>query len=155
MITTTLTVNDRVHAVTAEATATVLDVLRDHFGLTGAKRGCNYGVCGTCSVLIDGKLARACLSLAANCAGRAVTTIEAIGQGGALDPLQRCLVETGAVQCGFCSPAMVLAIKALLATNPHPTAAEIGAAISGNICRCSGYGAIIEAVTRATEGAAP
>ncbi len=155
MITTTLTVNDRVHAVSVEATTTVLDVLRDRLGLTGAKRGCNYGVCGTCSVLIDGKLARACLFLAVNCEGRSVTTIEAIGQGENLDPLQRCLVETGAVQCGFCSPAMVLAIKALLAVDPHPTAAEISAAISGNICRCSGYGAIVEAATQATRSVAP
>lgn len=151
-MTATFTVNGRPCAVPSSGTATLLDILRDRLMLTGAKRGCNYGVCGTCSVLIDGVLGRACLTLAADCAGRSITTVEALDQDGAPDPIQRCLVEAGAVQCGFCTPAMVLAGRALLDTNPQAGKPEIAAAISGNICRCSGYGAIVDAIAAAAHG---
>lgn len=151
-MTALVTVNGRPCALPEQGTATLLDLLRDQLMLTGAKRGCDYGVCGTCSVLIDGVLGRACLTLAADCAGRSVTTVEALDAGGTADPIQRCLVAAGAVQCGFCTPAMVLAGRALLDANPRPSRAEIVAAISGNICRCSGYGAIVEAIAAAAHG---
>ncbi len=143
------TVNGRPCAAPADGTATLLDVLRDQLALTGAKRGCNYGVCGTCSVLIDGVLGRACLALAADCAGREIVTVEALDACGTPDPIQQRLVAAGAVQCGFCTPAMVLAARGLLAVNPRPSRAEAAAAISGNICRCSGYGAIVDAIVAA------
>ncbi len=151
-MTATFTVNGRPCAAPAAGTATLLDILRERLMLTGAKRGCNYGVCGTCSVLIDGVLGRACLTLAADCAGRAITTVEALDADGTPDPIQQRLVETGAVQCGFCTPAMVLAGRALLDANPRASRAEIAAAISGNICRCSGYGAIVDAIAAAAHG---
>lgn len=148
----TVTINGRVCPVPSAGTATLLDVLRDQLLLTGAKRGCNYGVCGTCSVLIDGVLGRACLTLAADCAGRVVTTVEALDADGTPDPIQQRLVEAGAVQCGFCTPGIVLAARGLLAVNPRPSRAEVTAAISGNICRCSGYGAIVDAIVAAGHG---
>jgi carbon-monoxide dehydrogenase small subunit len=121
-------------------------VLRDSLHLNGAKRGCNYGVCGACTVLIDGKPGRSCLALALNCEGRSVTTIEALEVDGRLHPVQQALLDHGAVQCGFCTPAIALTAKALLDVNPHATREEIRAALSGNLCRCSGYASIVEAI---------
>jgi len=145
----TLTVNGRARAVRAAPADTLLEVLRDQLGLTGAKRGCNQGVCGACTVLLAGRPVRGCLSLALNCADQPVTTIEGLANGRQLSPLQQAVVESGAVQCGFCIAGILLSATALLATNPRPSTDEVRAALSGNLCRCSGYRKIIDAVERA------
>jgi len=142
-----LTVNGEARELAAPATATLLDVLRSTLGLTGSKRGCNHGVCGACTVLLDGKLARACLTLAADVGERAVTTIEGIGET-ELSPVQRALVEAGAIQCGFCTPGFVMALTHLFAAKSNPSTDEIRSALSGNLCRCSGYVKIVEAAER-------
>lgn len=129
----------------------LLDILRDDLGLTGTKEGCGEGECGACTVLIDGKPVHACLTLAAQLGGREVTTIEGLEKIGELDLLQRCFVEETAIQCGYCTTGMIMAAKGLLLENPHPTREEIRIAISGNICRCSGYTQIVRAVERAAE----
>ena len=130
----------------------LLDVLRDHLGLTGTKEGCGVGECGACSVLLDGRLVNSCLVLAAQADGRQVVTIEGIrGPEDGPNDLQQAFIDYGAVQCGFCTPGMVLAGEALLATNPHPTRPEIREAIAGNLCRCTGYQQIVDAI-EATAG---
>jgi aerobic-type carbon monoxide dehydrogenase small subunit (CoxS/CutS family) len=139
-----LTVNGEPREVSARADATLLEVLRDALGLIGSKRGCNHGVCGACTVLLDGKLARSCLTLAADIGERAVTTVEGISEPG-LSPVQKALVEAGAIQCGFCTPGFVMALTDLFARNKKPTRDEIRLALSGNLCRCSGYVKILEA----------
>jgi aerobic carbon-monoxide dehydrogenase small subunit len=141
-----LTINGRTRAVRATPSTTLLTVLRDELMLTGAKRGCNQGVCGACTVLVDDQPVRGCLSLAANLAGRAITTIEGLGQRRELAPLQRALLERGAVQCGFCISGVLISAFALLRQNPTPNIDETRAALSGNLCRCSGYIKIVEAV---------
>jgi len=148
----TLTVNGEQHEVPAPATATLLDVLRDQLGMTGSKRGCNHGVCGACTVLLEGKLARSCLALAADVGERPVTTIEGIGHGGQLSAVQRVLIESGAIQCGFCTPGFVMALTDLFARDPRPGRDAIRAALSGNLCRCSGYVKIVEAAERLARG---
>ena len=137
----------------ANGSATLLEVLRDELGLTGAKRGCNQGVCGTCTVLIDGRAARSCLALAGLLEGAAVTTVEGLSPPGELSHIQRAFVDTGAIQCGFCMPGMVVAATALLSENPSPTDAEIREGLGGNLCRCSGYVKVIEAVRTAASAA--
>ena len=133
----------------------LVDLLRDVLALTGTKRGCDTGTCGACSVLLDGKLTKSCRAPVAKIAGRDVVTIEGLhAPDGGLNDLQRAFLEHGAVQCGFCTPGMVLAGEALLRKNPHPTRAEIRRGIAGNLCRCTGYQQIvdaIEAVARARE----
>ena len=124
----------------------LIDVLREKFGLTGAKRSCDIGVCGACTVLVDGLPASSCSMLAADAEGRAVTTIEGLGTPQALDPVQQAFIEHGAMQCGFCTPGMVLAVKGLLAINASPSEEEIRHFLRGNLCRCTGYVKIIEAV---------
>ena len=141
-------VNGEARPVNGSGATTLLLVLREQLLLTGAKCGCNYGVCGACTVLIDGKPARSCLTLAASCTGASVTTIEGLAQG-KLHPVQQALLDGGAVQCGFCTPGIALVATALLEANPHPTRAEVRQALGGNICRCSGYAAIIDAVLAA------
>lgn len=142
------------HPCTAEAPAhwTVLDLLRDGLSLTGTKDGCGEGVCGTCTVLADGRPIRACLVLAAHVRGRALVTVEGLETDGRLDPLQTAFAERGAAQCGFCTPGMLLAARALLAENPAPTPQEVREALSGNLCRCTGYAKIVEAVLAAAPG---
>ena len=125
---------------------TLLHVLREELRLTGSKRGCNQGVCGACSVLVDGEVVRGCLSLAVNCTGTEITTIEGLAHGGELSPVQQAFLDEGAVQCGFCMPGMVLAASALLDENPAPDDDEIRDGLSGNLCRCSGYAKVIQAV---------
>jgi aerobic-type carbon monoxide dehydrogenase small subunit (CoxS/CutS family) len=147
-----LEVNGDQHRLDVEPTQTLLTVLRDKLGLTGAKRGCNQGVCGACTVLIDGQPMRACISLAVNCADRSIVTIEGISQDGIASPVQQAFVDAGAVQCGFCTPGMVLSAHALLAANPKPSEAEIRVGLSGNLCRCTGYRRIVDAVQLAAEG---
>lgn len=141
-----LLVNGKVVATRAPAFHTLLEVLRDRLGLTGAKRGCNQGVCGACTVLSDGYPVRACLSLAIDCQGRSITTVEGLASGRTLHRVQQAFIEVGAVQCGFCTSGMVLSAVALLDGNPHPTVDEIRAGLAGNLCRCSGYRKIIDAV---------
>lgn len=151
---TTLTVNGETKPVRIAPPRTLLDILRDDLQLTGAKPGCNQGVCGACTVLCDGVAIRACLALAADMTDRAIITVEGAGD----DPLLRCVqeafVDTGAVQCGYCTPGMVIAAAGLLRENCDPSRAEIREGLSGNWCRCSGYVKIIDAVmTAASRGA--
>ncbi len=134
-----LSVNGTDHPVAAPADTTLLEVLRTNLALTGTKRGCDEGVCGACTVLADGHPVRACLMLAATCDGREIVTVEGLSPDGALSDVQEAFVAEGAIQCGFCTPGMVLAVTALLDQRPLATVAEIREAISGNLCRCTGY----------------
>ena len=145
----TLTVNGAEQAEFVEAGATLLDILRDKLGLTGTKRGCGQGTCGACSVIIDGRLKLACLVPAERANGTVVATIESLGKNGNLHPLQRAFADGFAAQCGFCTSGMILAAKALLDRNPDPDRADVIDAISGNICRCTGYEPIIKAILAA------
>jgi carbon-monoxide dehydrogenase small subunit len=146
-----LTVNGEEYEVVVAPNQTLLDVLRDDLYLTGSKEGCGEGACGTCTVLLDGKPVRSCLILAVEVQGREITTIEGLAPMGELHPVQKAFVEYGAIQCGFCSPGMILTAKALLDENPHPTEQEARQAISGNVCRCTGYAKIVEAILKAAE----
>ena len=130
---------------------TLLEVLRENFGLLGTHKGCDEGQCGACTVLIDGKAVNSCLVLAISVQGKKITTIEGLAQGGKLHPVQEAFVESGAIQCGFCSPGMIMVTKAFLDKNPNPTEEEARRAISGNLCRCTGYFQIIDAVMKAAE----
>ena len=151
----TCTVNGEERAVLADTRDTLLELLRDRIGLTGTKEGCGNGNCGTCTVLVDGAAVCACLMLAQEAPGRDIVTIEGLsGGGGTLHPIQQALVEHNGTQCGFCTPGIVLSAKALLDANPRPTDADIRHAIAGNLCRCTGYGKIVEAIT-AVAAAAP
>ncbi len=125
---------------------TLLEVLREEAGLTGTKHGCELGECGLCTVIVDGLPQFSCLTLAVEAQGRAIRTVEGIARGGALHPLQQAYVETGASQCGYCSPGMLMSALALLETNEAPTRDEVREALAGNLCRCTGYLAIIDAV---------
>lgn len=124
----------------------LVDVLREQFSLRGTKRSCDLGACGACTVLVDGLPASSCSTLAADMEGRSVVTIEGLGTAKSLDPVQQAFVDHGAMQCGFCTPGMVLAVKALLSANPSPTEDEVRHYLRGNVCRCTGYVKIIEAV---------
>jgi carbon-monoxide dehydrogenase small subunit len=146
-----LNVNGRQSRVSIDGHETLLEVLRTQLGLTGAKRGCNQGVCGSCTVLINGLAARACLCLAALAVGKQVVTVEGLERDGQLSPVQQAFVEAGAVQCGFCMPGMVVAATALLSENSEPNEEAIRVALAGNLCRCSGYVKVIDAVRRATK----
>lgn len=129
---------------------TLIDVLRDVIGLTGTKKGCGKGECGACTVLMDGEAVLACLTLAIRARGKSIQTIEGLAQQGKLDALQDAFVKYGAIQCGYCTPGMIMTSKAFLGKNPHPTVVEIQKALSGNLCRCTGYVKIIEAVREAS-----
>jgi carbon-monoxide dehydrogenase small subunit len=147
-----LEINGRIYVVAVNPRDLLIDVLRKKIGLTGTKKGCGEGDCGACTVLIDGKTELACLKLAIACQGKKIATIEGmIRKGGALHPIQQAFVAQGAVQCGFCTPGMIMSAKGLLDRNPHPTMAEIKHEMSGNICRCTGYKKIIEAVEAAAK----
>lgn len=126
-----------------------LTMLREVCGLTGTKYGCGAGVCGSCTVVVDGQPVRSCRATLAEVEGRSVTTIEGLAKGGALHPIQQAFVDKGGLQCGFCTPGMIMAGKALLDRNPHPTPDEARAAIAGNLCRCTGYEQIVEAIVAA------
>jgi aerobic carbon-monoxide dehydrogenase small subunit len=146
------TVNGRRRQVEIDPGDTLLGVLRDRLHLRGAKNGCSEGECGACTVLLDGSPVDSCIYPAAATEGRRITTVEGLTEPGAeLTPLQRAFVEAGAVQCGFCTPGFLMTLTALLADKPNPTPAEIRTAISGNICRCTGYRQIIEAVIRSAQ----
>jgi len=144
-----LTLNGEDRAEFVEQGTSLLTALRDRFGDTSPKGGCHQGTCGACSVLVDGQLQLSCLTLAETCEGRAVETVAGLSPDGSLHPLQSAFMEGFAAQCGFCTPGMIMAAKALLDTNPTPTRDEVVEAISGNICRCTGYEPIINAVLTA------
>jgi carbon-monoxide dehydrogenase small subunit len=141
-----LHVNDEEFEILTEVHKTLLEVLREDLGLTGTKRGCDLGNCGACTVLIDGKPYLSCLTLTVDVQGKKITTIEGLSLDGELHPLQKTFVEKGAIQCGFCTPGMILTAKAFLDEHPHPSAGEVKKAISGNLCRCTGYVKIMEAI---------
>jgi len=146
-----LNVNGVIYEEEIDHRRTLLEVLREHLGLLGTHKGCDEGQCGACTVLIDGKAVNSCLVLAASVQGKKITTIEGLSQGERLDPIQEAFVEVGAIQCGFCTPGMIMVSKAFLNKNPNPTEEEAKRAISGNLCRCTGYFKIIEAIMKASE----
>ena len=145
-----VSVNGETHELLVPVHKTLLEVLREDLGLTGTKHGCELGECGTCTVLVDGQPVLSCLVMAAAMPGRRIETVEGLQQGNALHPLQATFADLGAAQCGYCTPGILMASKALLAKNASPTRDEISAALAGNLCRCTGYVKIVEAV----EGAA-
>ena len=145
----TLKVNGDAYNLTVDTRMTLLEAIREKIGLTGTKDGCGVGECGTCTVLMDGKPIYSCLMLAVEADGKEILTIEGLATPEGLHPIQKAFIEHGAVQCGFCTPGMILSAKALLDENPNPTKEEIKEAISGNLCRCTGYQKIIEAIVEA------
>jgi carbon-monoxide dehydrogenase small subunit len=145
----TLRVNGEAHTVAAEPHHTLLEVLREELQLTGTKHGCELGECGACTVLVDGVPILSCLTLPIQVGDAEITTVEGLASGATLHPLQTAFAEEGAAQCGYCTPGMLMAAKALLDGNAKPTRGEIARAISGNLCRCTGYTAIYEAIERA------
>jgi carbon-monoxide dehydrogenase small subunit len=148
----TLTVNGAERTAEARDGESLLTFLREELALPGSKNACEQGECGSCSVLLDGALVCSCLVLAAACADKNVETVEALSAGGALHPLQQAFLDAGAVQCGFCTPGLIVAANALLQRNPEPSDAEIREALAGNVCRCTGYGKILEAVHATAKG---
>ena len=142
----TLRVNSQPYELAVQVNHTLLQVLREGLGLTGTKQGCSLGDCGSCTVLLDGEPVNSCLLLAVEAEGHEITTIEGLSENGTFHPLQEAFVNKGAIQCGFCTPGMILSAKALLDQNPSPTDREIRLAISGNLCRCTGYQKIVEAI---------
>ena len=144
-----LTVNDELEQVDVPSNMTLLAMLREKLTLTGTKNGCSTGDCGACTVLINGEPVNSCMILAVECNGAQVTTVEGLPQDGKLDPIQDALIEAGGVQCGFCIPGVLISSRALLDRNPNPTEEEIRLALVGNLCRCTGYVRIIEAVKQA------
>lgn len=149
MITVTFELNREVRTATVPAKTTLLDLLRNEFNLTGAKLGCDVGDCGACTVTVDGRAVNACLMLAGQADGRSVFTIEGLATRERLHPIQKAFEEQAALQCGFCGPGVILSAKALLDGNPDPTVQEIKDALAGNLCRCTGYTKMIEAVQEA------
>jgi aerobic-type carbon monoxide dehydrogenase small subunit (CoxS/CutS family) len=141
----TLHVNGAEHALALEPRRTLLDALRHGLQLTGAKKVCDMGDCGACTVLVDGQAMYACLLLAVDCAGRQITTIEGLAEGGTLDPVQQAFIAADAFQCGFCTPGQIMSLRGLLDANPHPSDDEILRAVSGNLCRCGAYRNILRA----------
>jgi aerobic-type carbon monoxide dehydrogenase small subunit (CoxS/CutS family) len=147
----TLTVNDIAYTIYVEPNSTLLDVLRDKLGLTGTKKSCNEGECGACTVLMDGRPVASCLVLAVDAQNKKITTIEGLADGEKLHPLQESFVKHGGIQCGFCTPGMIMSAKALLDENPGPTPLEVRRGISGNLCRCTGYQQIIDSILAAAK----
>ena len=147
----TLNVNGKEYELAVAPNRTLTQALRDDLGLLGTKEGCGVGDCGACTVIMDGKPVNSCLILAVQAAGSELTTIEGVAGAQGLHPIQKAFVELGAIQCGFCTPGMVLSAKSLLDGNPEPTEREIRQALSGNLCRCTGYQKIVEAVEQAAK----
>ncbi len=149
----TLRVNGEDHTLTVDSRRLLVEVLRDALGLTGTKRGCESGVCGCCTVLLDGKNVKSCLMLALQSRDHFITTIEGLkGDDGQLHPIQEAFVNYGALQCGYCTPGFIMTVKALLDENPNPTEEETREALIGNLCRCTGYVQIVEAIAAVAEG---
>jgi carbon-monoxide dehydrogenase small subunit len=146
-----LTVNNQPYRLSVLPWRTLLEVIREDLGLTGTKEGCGLGECGACTVLIDGQAVNSCLVLATEADGKKITTVEGLAQGDKLHPIQQAFVDHGGLQCGFCTPGMIMSAKALLDRNPTPTEEEIKQVISGNLCRCTGYAKIIESIKAAAE----
>lgn len=149
-----LRVNGEPYELEVEPHRTLLEVVRDDLRLAGAKEGCGTGDCGACSMIVDGRLVTSCLLLAVEADGADVVTIEGLARDGKLHPIQQAFLDQGAVQCGFCTPGMILAAKCLLDQNPHPSEEEVRHAIAGNLCRCTGYTKIVQAIAAAAEGPA-
>jgi carbon-monoxide dehydrogenase small subunit len=147
----TLTINGQDYDIIVEGRTRLLDAIREQCDLTGAKEGCSTGDCGACTVLVDGKPITSCMTFAVAMQGRALTTIEGLAQPGQLHPLQTAFMEYGGLQCGICTPGMILSAKALLDENPRPSKDEIRFALAGNLCRCTGYQKIVESVVAASE----
>ncbi|UCG63386.1 MAG: (2Fe-2S)-binding protein [Deltaproteobacteria bacterium] len=141
-----ITVNSKTHELHVKPWATLLEVIRDELGLTGTKEGCGLGECGACTVIMDGRTVNSCLVLAPEADGKEIITIEALAQGDKLHPIQEAFLERGGLQCGFCTPGIIMSTKALLDENPNPTDEEIRRGIAGNFCRCTGYTKIFESV---------
>jgi carbon-monoxide dehydrogenase small subunit len=146
-----LTVNGISYELDVKPWETLVDVLRNDLGLTGTKEGCGLGECGACTVIMEGKVVNSCLVLAAEADGKKITTIEGLADGDKLHPIQEAFVEQGGLQCGFCTPGMILSTKALLDENTNPSEEEIRRGIAGNLCRCTGYTKIIESIKAAAE----
>ena len=146
-----LTINDQEYKLAIQPNRTLLDMLRYDLGLTGTKKGCDMGDCGSCAIIMDGKAVNACLVLAVQANGKNILTIEGLDLDQGLHPLQQAFIKKGAIQCGFCTPGMIMSAKALLDRNPKPDEAEIRLKISGNLCRCTGYQKIVEAIQTASE----
>ncbi len=146
-----LEINGRVYDLVVSHRDLLVDVIRKKIGLTGTKKGCGNGDCGACTVLVDGEPTLSCLTLAITCNGKKITTVEGLAQGGQLHPIQEAFINHGAIQCGYCTPGMLMSAKGLLDKNPKPTLEEIKLAISGNLCRCTGYKRIVEAIQMASE----
>lgn len=147
-----LNVNRQQYSISISPQKTLLEVLREKLGLTGVKNGCNMGECGACTVLVDNKPVSSCLTMALSVKGKEITTIEGLAVGDKLHPLQEAFIKYGAVECGFCTPGIILTTKALLEENPHPTEEEIRQYLRGNLCRCTGYTKIIEAIVSTVKG---
>lgn len=143
-------VNGELHEVPVRSRHMLVEILRDKIGLTGTKDGCEQGVCGACTVLLDGRPALACMTLAIECDGKTVRTVEGLAAGDRISPLQQAFLDQGAVQCGFCTPGMLMSATALLERNPSPSLPEIKKALEGNLCRCTGYNAIVAAIRQAS-----
>lgn len=144
-----INVNGERHEVSVKPRHTLVEVLREHLGLTGTKDGCEQGVCGACTVLLEGRPTLACITLAVECDGKDVRTVEGLARGEVFSTIQQAFLDQGAVQCGFCTPGMLMSTTALLEKNPKPTVPEIKKALEGNLCRCTGYNAIVAAVQQA------
>ncbi len=147
----TFRINGDLKTVAVDVTQTLLDLIRDDLGLTGTNRGCNEGECGACTVLLDGKAIASCTKLAVDAEGAEIVTIEGLAKNGVLHPIQQAFIDKFAVQCGFCTPGMIMSTLALLNENPNPTEEEIRDALRGNICRCTGYTKIIDAIQEARD----
>jgi carbon-monoxide dehydrogenase small subunit len=145
----TVTVNNSTDVLDVPSNMTLLQMLRDRLALTGTKNGCTAGECGSCTVLLNGEPVNSCMTLAVECDGAQIVTVEGLAHDGRLDTIQQAFVEAGAVQCGFCTPGMLISARALLDRNPHPTESEIREALVGNLCRCTGYVRILDAVQQA------
>lgn len=148
----TLNVNGETHEVLVSENQTLLETIREQLGLTGSKRGCDMGTCGACTVLIDGKPSLSCITLAVRAQNKPIVTIEGLAQNGQLHPLQKAAVQYGAIQCGFCTPGWLMSAKALLDRNSSPSEMDVRRAISGNLCRCTGYVKIVESILVASKG---
>ena len=144
-------VNGNDYEIAVNPSQTLLDVLRDELGLMGTKKGCGTGSCGVCTVIIDGKAVLSCLTLALECQGLPITTIEGIGSAESLHPIQQSFIDNGAIQCGFCTPGVIMSAKALLDENPHPDDEEIKEALAGTFCRCTGHIKTVEAVKKVSQ----
>jgi len=151
MIIISTTINGSPQDLTIRPNQTLLECLRDDLSLKGSVEGCGVGVCGSCTVLVDGRPVSSCLMLATNAAGKAVTTIEGLSQSGELDPVQKAFLKHQAFQCGYCTPGMIMAVKGLLANHPHPTEAQTRDYLSGNLCRCGTYAEVLTAVKELAE----